>query len=207
MKIIEQSHEIMSVTPDLTLNIEAAGRVCYKSENLTVPGSADSLILRLIKSGHHSVLEHGSISVKFITDRGVTHELVRHRLASFSQESTRYCNYSSGKFNHEITCIRPVSLGSNCLSVDEWLTAMEDAERHYLNLIETGCTPEQARTVLPNSLKSEIVMTANPREWRHVLTLRCSKQAHPQIRALMIPLLNELKSINSVLFDDIMPSI
>lgn len=184
-------------------SIELAGRTCYKSEDKITANSAASFIERIIASGHHSVIEHINITVKFICDRGVTHELVRHRLASYSQESTRYANYSKDKFGKEITVIKPPFWSEDSSEYAEWRKAMEYAERSYMRLIGIGARPEQARSVLPNSLKTEIVMTCNIREWRHVLNLRCSKEAHPQIREIMLPLLSELHDKVPVVFDDI----
>ena len=183
--------------------IEVAGRTCYKSEDRITHDSARTFIKRIIESGHHSVIEHVNITVRFICDRGVSHELVRHRLASYSQESTRYANYSKERFGREITVIKPSFWHENTPEYLEWLTAMEQAERSYMKLIQLGASPEQARGVLPNNLKTEIVMTCNIREWRHVLNLRCSRTAHPQMRELMLPLLYELHEKLPILFEDI----
>ncbi len=205
MRIISPSYEILDM-PDgqaVLTRIELAGRTCYKSEDRITPDSAKSFAKRLLDSGHHSVIEHVNITVRFVCDRGVSHELVRHRLASYSQESTRYVNYSQGKFGHEIIVIKPLFWPEDSPEYKEWVLAMERAEKSYMELIGLGASPEQARSVLPNSLKSEIVMTCNIREWRHVLDLRCSKVAHPQMRELMLPLLNEFHERLPVLFDDI----
>ena len=174
---------------------------------------------------HESVIEHDNITVKFITDRGISHELVRHRICSFSQESSRYCNYSKDKFGNEISIIRPVWITNAQIAAvrkeDEnstssypfpedydpkvwiWLECMKRIECDYFDLIAQGWKPEEARSVLPNSLKTEIVMTANIREWRHVFKTRCSKKAHPQIRELMRPLLKDFQDRIPVLFDDL----
>ena len=183
--------------------IETAGRTCYKSEDKISADSSAGFVKRIIKSGHHSVIEHISVSVRFICDRGISHEIVRHRLAAYSQESTRYANYSMNKFGNEITVIKPYFWPEDSLEYLEWKKAMENAEQSYLKLLKSGARPEQARSVLPNSLKTEIVMTCNLREWRHVLELRCSKASHPQIRELMIPLLAEFHERIPVLFDDL----
>lgn len=191
MKIITASAIIMQHTPDLEATIELAGRVCYKSEDKITRHSAADFIGRLHESKHESVLEHGSITVRVICDRGVSHELVRHRIASFSQESTRYCNYGKGKFGGEITVIDPspafawTSTGDD---YQEWHDAMTHAEQAYLHMLARGASPQAARAVLPNSLKTEVVMTANPREWLHVFRLRTAPTAHPQMREIMIPL-------------------
>lgn len=205
MKIIPPSHEILFMPDPETMlkTIELAGRTCYKSEDLITKDSAAGFVGRILKSGHHSVIEHMNITVRFICDRGVTHELVRHRLAAYSQESTRYANYSRDKFRNEITVIRPFFWNENSPEYQEWVAAMQNAERSYMNLIMAGAKPEQARSVLPNSLKTEIVMTANLREWRHVIGLRCSKAAHPQIRELLLPLLAEFHEKIPAVFNDL----
>lgn len=161
------------------------------------------------------MLEHSTLSVRFICDRGVSHEIVRHRIASYAQESTRYCNYTKDKFDNEITFIDisdGIKLDSKVNSEDadtigliyyEWINAMHDAEWHYMNMISLGCTPQIARSVLPNSVKTELVMTANYREWRNFFKLRTAKDAHPQIREIAIPLCKELKGKIPIVFDDI----
>jgi thymidylate synthase (FAD) len=209
MKIISPSHEILYLPePEEILRIiEIAGRTCYKSEHKISHDSAKEFIKRIIKSGHESVIEHSFCTVKFICDRGVTHELVRHRLAAYSQESTRYANYSKDRFGSEITVIKPCFFKEGSKEYITWLKAMETAEKAYMDLLKMGATPQEARSVLPNSLKAEIVMSANFREWRHVLKLRCSKKAHPQIREIMIPLLKELHEKVPIIFDDIYENI
>jgi len=177
--------------------IERAGRTCYQSEP---KGETKAFIARIVRSEHHSVLEHINFSIRFITDRGVTHELVRHRLAAFSQESTRYCDYSG-----EVIFIRPVWYETgdkqHGMAEQTWLNAISDAEQYYRTCRGAGWTPQEARSVLPNSLKTEIVMTANLREWRHILRLRTALSAHPQMRALMLPLRQELIEIMPEIFD------
>jgi len=205
MKIISASHEILFIQDSASIlrYIEVAGRTCYKSEDKITQESSKGFVKGIIKSGHHSVIEHISITVRFICDRGISHELVRHRLAAFSQESTRYANYSKDKFGNEITVIKPVFWSEESEAYGFWLTAMKNAEDAYLNLLKTGAKAEEARSVLPNSLKTEVVMTCNLRQWRHVLNLRCSKAAHPQIREIMFPLLKELHEKIPVVFDDL----
>lgn len=208
MKIIEASYTIESEINGMEIlrQIEKVGRTCYKSEDKITNDSAIKFVAGLIKRGHEAMIEHNCLSVRFICDRGVSHELVRHRLASFGQESTRYCNYSSDKFGNEITVIQPLffdSMGNPALYLI-WVKAMEDAEKHYFKLLEYEATAQEARTVLPNSLKTEIVVTMNLREWRHFFKLRTESVAHPQMRELTIPLLIELKTLIPVIFDDIM---
>ena len=185
-------------------HLEQIARVCYKSEDhITKDGeSAKKLIRSLITSGHHAMLEHGVISVWFCCDRGISHELVRHRVASFAQESTRYCNYANDKFGNELTFIQ-LFFFEDSVRYSLWEQQMKDAEETYLDLIATGAKPEEARSVLPNSLKTEIVVTANYREWRHIFELRCAPNAHPQMRELMLPLLDEFAVRIPVLFGDI----
>ena len=205
MKIISPSHEILYLPDgeDVLKRIELAGRTCYKSENQITKDSAADFVKRIIDSGHHSVIEHVNITVRFICDRGVTHELVRHRLASYSQESTRYANYSKEKFGREITVIKPLFWKEDSEGYSEWLSAMEQAEKSYMRLIDLDASPERARSVLPNSLKTEIVITCNIREWRHIFGLRCSRSAHPQMREIMLPLLREFHDKIPMLFEDI----
>lgn len=185
--------------------IERAGRTAYKSEDRITEDSARRFVKMLISSGHHSVIEHYTLSARFICDRGVTHEMVRHRLASYTQESTRYCNYSQNKFGKEITVINPADFMTD-EQLTVWLLAMEAAERHYFALIEIGCKPQMARSVLPNSLKTEIVMTCNLREWRHFFTLRTAPSAHPQMRQVARQLLHAFREFIPVIFDGIADS-
>lgn len=210
MKVYAQSHQILDdISPDgmdELRKIELIGRMCYKSENPTMDDEKTKTFVRnLIKNGHESVIEHGKLSVIFTTDRGVTHELVRHRLASYTQESTRYCNYSLGKFGHEIAVVKPVDIDVKDPAYAIWRSECAQAEAWYFDMLEAGCKPEQARAVLPTCLKADICVTANYREWRHILKLRTGKGAHPQIRALMTDLLEELQQRIPVIFDDIEP--
>lgn len=183
MKIIKPSFELLDAVDGAAVlrKIEQCGRTCYRSEDRIAQDSAAKFVRNVIQRGHESVIEHVSITAKFICDRGVTHEIVRHRIASYSQESTRYCNYSGDKFDGELTFVSPCFWDENSVLYHTWESACFQAERHYLALIKTGgATPEQARAVLPNSLKTELVMTANLREWRHFFQFRCSERAHPQ---------------------------
>lgn len=211
MKIINASTEILTpITGDEIQRIEYAGRTCYKSEDKITDDSAKKFVENLIKRGHEAMLEHSSLSVKFICDRGVSHELVRHRLASFAQESTRYCNYSKDKFGNELTFIRPCFLKSGTDPYLYWENAMSDVEMYYFAMLDGGCTPQEARSVLPNSIKTEVVMTANYREWRHFFWLRAARKtgpAHPQMEELTVPLLKEVVNKIPVVFDDIYRSL
>lgn len=205
MQIIDARYEILDKIDGMEVlkKIERVARTCYKSEEYIKEGSAERLVKSLIDRGHEAMLEHYSFSIKFVCDRGVSHEIVRHRMASFAQESTRYCNYSKDKFGNELTFIKPCFFEKGEQKYNIWEISMERAEKTYFNLLSVGCTPEQARSILPNSIKTEIVMTANLREWRHFFKLRTAQAAHPQMRELTIPLLKELKEKIPVMFDDI----
>lgn len=205
MKIINPSFEIIGNVDGSAIvrHIEKCGRVCYKSEDRITDDSAEKFVAGIIQRGHEAVLEHASVTVKFICDRGVSHEIVRHRLASFCQESTRYCNYSSDKFGSEITVIRPCFTDENEMGFNRWKSICEAAERSYFMLLDFGWSPQEARAVLPNSLKTEVVMTANLREWRHFLKLRTDNAAHPQMREMARPLLCTMQELVPVVFDDI----
>jgi thymidylate synthase (FAD) len=208
MILVNPSFEVLAVTTLPLQLVELAGRTCYKSEGNISVNSAKQFAETLLRHGHESVIEHASATLKLTCDRGVTHELVRHRLASYSQESTRYCNYKGG-----ITFVIPPWVDivpgeyqSSRLIIyadDVWFWSMLQAETWYLHLLSMGWTPQQARSVLPNSLKTEIVVTANLREWRHILKLRTSKAAHPQMRELMLPILAYFKREVPELFNDI----
>ena len=183
--------------------IERSGRVCYKSEDKITVGSAREFVAMLIKRGHFAMLEHGGyIAVRIICDRGVTHEIVRHRIASYAQESTRFCNYSKAKFGSEVTFIdaRPHLPGK----VHElWVAMLEGTEERYLTLISMGISPQMARSVLPNATKTEIVVTMNPVAWRHFFELRTPETAHPQMREITRPMLRAFRERVPVLFDDV----
>jgi thymidylate synthase (FAD) len=229
MKIVKQWWMFEEKVNGLEIlkKIERAGRVCYKTEDAITDVSAGPRIRKWVESGHHSVIEHHNITVRIVTDRGVTHEIVRHRLASYSQESTRYCNYGQGKFGKEITVVLPVWFydqeeeiqkildemtrfkyapdlsDPEKMKVFAWTTAMIGAEASYMSLLSFGQTAQEARAVLPNSLKTELVMTANIREWRHFFKLRTSVAAHPQMRELAKSMLLGFQDVVPVLFDEL----
>jgi thymidylate synthase (FAD) len=219
MKIVKADYRIMKpdvddpdVYWDILQDITKSGRIAYADSFSTgrIPDAkAEEFVKRLIRDGHESVLEHVSMRVLFTVDRGVSHELVRHRLASFTQSSTRYCNYSQDKFGNEITVIRPCYLPDNASGAfNTWSRAMVDCENAYFMMLKQGCTPQEARAVLPNSLKTEVMMTTNLREWRHILNLRAAGSTgkpHPQMLEVMVPLLNELRLKMPALFEDIEP--
>lgn len=210
MRLVRPCAELICWTPDPMPLLEEAGRTCYKSEDKITEDSADAFVRKIRKRGHLSVIEHASATVGFVVDRGVSHELVRHRLASYSQESTRYCSYAGGVTfvippwikmepgEYERECRLPRQAGETSLEYAgrlTWVRAMWKAESSYLYLLKTmEWSPQQARSVLPNSLKTEIVMTANFREWMHVFNLRRSSAAHPQMREVMEPLQKEFQT-------------
>lgn len=208
MNVIKPSAELLTpIDSEWVLrHLERAGRLCYKSEDKsdgTVVGSSKFLKDKITR-GHESIIEHFSASVLFVCDRGVSHEIVRHRLASYSQESTRYCNYSKERFGREITVIEPCFADRwTPEQYKIWYNAMEAAERHYMHLLDTGVTPQEARAVLPNSLKTEIIMTANIREWRHFFKVRCAPEAHPQMREVANMALKLFREALPSLFEDI----
>ena len=165
--------------------------------------SSKDFVAMIIKRGHESVLEHEKITVRIICDRGVSHELVRHRIASYSQESTRYCNYSKAKFGNQLTFIKPYFWKEESPEYSIWVEMMKIIEENYLKMVSIGIEPQQARSILPNSLKTEIVVTMNLREWRHFFKLRTNRAAHPQMREIACPLLKEFQKKVPVIFDDI----
>lgn len=201
MEIVKPDHEFVDEIDGNAIlrKIERCGRVAYKSEDKITPISAIKFVRGIMIKGHHSVIEHVNITVKFICDRGISHELVRHRLCAFTQESTRYCNYKT----KGIKFISPFSSINSIKGDSFWVEAMRISNQCYDSMIDAGVSPQIARSVLPNSLKTEIVVTANLREWRHILELRTAESAHPQMRELMIPLLEDFKKLIPVIFDDI----
>lgn len=211
MKIIHPSHTFETPIAGehgraLLQLIERAARTCYKSECKITGDSAGEFVRKIAQVKKHvSVIEHASVTIRFVCDRGVSHEIVRHRIAAYSQESTRYCNYAKDQFGNEITVVEPPFWPVASEPWMQWKLACENAEAHYFALLKHGASPQEARSVLPNSLKTEIVMTANLREWRHVLSLRCAPAAHPQMRQLMIPVLDEFQKHLPELFDDLKP--
>jgi len=219
MKVVNPSVEILDPLDgqEILKRIERAGRTAYRSEDRITDTSAAGFVKMLIGRGHESVLEHEKITVRVVCDRGVSHELVRHRIASYTQESTRYCDYSRGKFGSEITVVLPpwwtdcydcegqriTAAGGQNKPFLVWLQACKSAESAYMRLRELGLSPQQARNVLPHSLKTEIVATMNLRQWRHFLKLRTRRDVHPQMRQVAAAILNELKRHIPVVFDDI----
>lgn len=207
MRVVQAGYEILDTLngEEILKKIERVARVCYKSEDKIGEGTAERMVKALIKRGHEAMLEHFSFLVKFTVDRGVSHELVRHRVASFAQESTRYCNYGH---EGEITVIKPLYLSDCGEDYNLWRKACVVAEKQYLDMLAYRFSPQEARAVLPNSLKTEVVMTANLREWRHFFSLRAcgtTGKPHPQMLEVAVPLLKEVKSLIPVVFDDLEP--
>lgn len=205
MKIIKPWFEILDEFDGMEMirKIEKIGRVCYKSEEKINNDSAKEFIFNILKRGHDSVIEHEKVSVRIICDRGVSHEIVRHRIASYSQESTRYCNYSKEKFGKELTLIKPVFWNEESEEYQLWFKTMKIIEETYNKFMEMGIEPQQARSILPNSLKTEIIVTMNLREWKHFFILRTAPNAHPQMREVACPILQEFKKRIPIIFDDI----
>ena len=207
MKIIDPSYTIIRPCAldavsrkDALHAIANAARTCYKST-----GTDDAtLVMQLVRSGHEAMLEHYGLTVCFVVDRGVSHEIVRHRMASYAQESTRYCNYGKDKFDGQISVICPFTPESKAF--DDWIWACRIAESAYISMTRNGTPPELARSVLPHALATELVMTANLREWRHFLALRAvgtTGRPHPQIQQVALPLLRELAAWLPEVFDDL----
>lgn len=205
VKIVEPSFEILTPIDgkNILKHIERCGRTCYQSFDKASEDSYLRFVQHVVERHHESVIEHFSITVKFIIDRAIANELVRHRLASFSQESTRYCSYIKDKFSNEICVIKPVELKEDNVAYKTWLETMIAIEKAYFDMSAAGEKPETARSVLPCCLKTEIVVTANLREWRHIFSMRCSSAAHPDIRFVMRPLRDEFKRQIPILFDDL----
>jgi len=201
LRVIDPSVIIIDCS-NIMRTIERGGRICYKSEDKICEGSDAQLIKRLKNMKHESVLEHSLITVQIVTDRGVTHELVRHRLCAFSQESTRYCNYGKDKFGG-VTFIRPYFFSqTNPHLYNLWVESCQKAESTYLDMLKNGATAQEARSVLPNSLKTEIQVSANVREWNHIFKLRTHRDAHPQMQQIMIPLAQNFYSRWPFLFEE-----
>lgn len=221
IKIITPSVEIINNEDvhNFYLRIEEAGRTAYKSEGKITPDSSKPFIQGLLKSGHLSVLEHVSLSVRVITSRGVTHEIVRHRLGSYTQESTRYCKYDNG-----LTVIRPsffrhIPLGEFKDTMDisavshgymspaefVWCSHMVQCEYDYTEMLNNGCTPQQARGVLPNDLKTEIIITYNLRQWLHFFDLRYhgkTGKPHPDMKEVATLIFNGFMELLPEIFNE-----
>lgn len=206
MRIVNPSHTFITpLNRDATLKrIEECGRVCYRSEHKITEDSAPKFVRMVVEMGHHSVIEHCALTVKFVTDNGILRELTRHRIGvSFSVESTRYCSYDKEQFGKEVSFVKPSALKEGELVYNYWYGACLNAEGAYFAMLDNGARPEIARSALPLCTATTIVMTANLREWRHVLRLRCAPAAHPDMRALMKPLLADFNGALPEIFGDV----
>ena len=204
MKIVKPVVEIEKVDyTKIMKNLERACRTCYRSENNITEESYKTLLKNCINRGHESILEHEKITIRMICDVGVYKDLTRHRIASFSIESTRYCNYGKDKFENEIKFIEPVNIDEISEIYEEWKTACSEIEKHYLKMASLGATPDQMRMILPHSTAAQVTMTANIREWKHILALRANAHAHPAVEQVMIPLLIHFKEKMPEIFDNI----
>ena len=178
--------------------IERACRTCYRSEDKISEESYKNLLTNCLNRGHESVLEHEKITVRIYSDIGTYKDLTRHRFASFSVESTRYCSYNKDKYGNEIAVVNPVYMEDKEV-FETWKKAIEDMEKAYMKMKELGASTDMCREVLPHSTAAEYTMTANIREWKHILELRTTNHVHPAIRQILIPLL--------LLFKEQMPEI
>lgn len=208
MNIIEPSTSLVGFIDGVAMlkNIEIAKRICYQSDDKITEDSYLQSVKDLVARKHEAMLEHASVSVMFTVDRGVANEITRHRVASFAQSSTRYCNFSQDKFGNEITVIRPLFFQEGTVAYDEWKESCERAESAYFSLLSLGMKPEQARDVLPLSTMTKLMMTANLREWRHFFKLRAcgtTGKPHPQMLQVAVPLLGDFKRRIAVAFDDL----
>ena len=207
MKVVKPDWRIVALTEAdptrLLKHLEAMGRICYQSEDAITDISYDKFLRGIIKRGHEAVLEHATVTAVVICDRGISHEIVRHRIAAYCQESTRYCNYSKGKFGNEITVVEPPFWDPDGPEAAVWHESCLRAETAYFELLDMGCTPQEARDVLPNSTKTQIAITMDIREWRHFFRLRCGKGAHPQMIEIACKGLIEFYDYFPCLFEDI----
>ena len=203
MQLVNQSVEVMTKIPkDLLQQIELAGRVCYKSEAKITAKSAEKFVANLIMRGHESVLEHWAATFRVICDRGITHELVRHRIGAYSQESTRYCNY--GNTGVKIINAFPRDLGVNGRKIQNvFQKSVSRAAADYRELLSLGVAPQMARSVLPTALKTEIIISYNLRQLRHFFRLRAAPSAHPQMQEIAGALLYYFRKTQPALFSDV----
>ena len=204
MKIIEPWIQVENFDgKQIMKNLEKACRTCYRSEGLITEDSYSKLLKNCINRGHESILEHEKITIRMYVDIGVYKDLTRHRHASFSIESTRYCNYGKDKFDNEIKFIKPCNIDEDSELYSNWIRAMSFIEKEYIAMSKNGATPDQMRMILPHSTAAEVTMTANIREWKHILGLRCAKMTHPAIRQVLIPLLLKFKEEMPEIFEEI----
>ena len=204
MKIIEPLVEVENFDGlKIMKNIERACRTCYRSEDKITEDSYKNLIKNCVNRGHESVLEHEKITVRLTCDIGVYKDLTRHRIASFSIESTRYCNYGKDKWDNQIKFIKPCNIEGDSELYSNWVGTMDFIEKEYIAMSKNGATPDQMRMILPHSTAALVTMTANIREWKHIFSLRCTKHAHPAVEQVMIPLLLHFKQNMPEIFENI----
>jgi thymidylate synthase (FAD) len=209
MKIIDPTFEYISAPTRVEAYeiIATAMRNCYRAELNAMPATDEKMVEKAMKERHLSLLEFVDVSVNITCDRGVTHELVRHRLCSFAQESTRYCNYSGEKFGRELTFVYPWwTCNAGALDTKKyaiWEDAMRTAEARYMQMLDEGGSAQEARSVLPNSLAAKIAVKANLREWIHIFRMRCDTPAHPDMRVTMMPILISMLDLYPVVFQPV----
>ena len=205
VKIIEPKVEIITpIDGDYILkHLELCARNCYKSEDKITTDSAKTMIKKLLEMGHEAMIEHFAITVKLTTDVGAYKDLTRHRMASFAIESTRFCNYSKGKYGNELTFMRPSNMEEGSEIYNIWYKTMEMIENSYMEMAAKGAKADQLRIMLPHSTKADVIMTANIREWRHIFKLRCAPAAHPSVQEIMLLLLKEFRKQIPIFFEDI----
>lgn len=204
MKIIEPTMQVEKVDyKQIMKNLERACRTCYRSEGKITEESYKTLLKNCINRGHESILEHEKVTIRMVCDIGVYKDLTRHRIASFSIESTRYCNYGKDKFDNEIKFIKPVNMEEGTELYNRWYSTCKTIEENYIEMSKLEATPDQLRMLLPHSTAAEVTMTANIREWKHIFSLRCTKHTHPAVEQLMIPLLLKFKKEMPEIFDNI----
>lgn len=203
MKIVEPWIEVEKIDGiKIMKRIERACRTCYRSEGSVTEDSYKNLLKNCLNRGHESVLEHEKITVRIYSDIGSYKDLTRHRFASFSVESTRYCSYDKNKYGNEISVINPVYMEDKDV-YETWKHGIEEMEKTYMKMKELGATTDMCREILPHSTAAEYTMTANIREWKHILSLRTTNHVHPAIRQVLIPLLLLFKEQMPEIFNEV----
>ena len=203
MRIVEPWIKVEKIDgKQIMKRIERACRTCYRSEGKVTEDSYKTLLKNCITRGHESVLEHEKVTVRIYDDLGSYKDLTRHRFASFSVESTRYCSYDKDKFGNEIAFMNPVYIEDEEM-YKVWKETMQQIEKNYIKMKELGATTDMCRELLPHSIAAEYTMTANIREWKHIFSLRANSHVHPSIRQVMIPLLKYFKEQMPEIFDEV----
>lgn len=203
MRIVEPWIKVEKIDgTKIMKKIERACRTCYRSEGNITEDSYKKLLNNCITRGHESVLEHEKVTVRIYSDIGSYKDLTRHRFASFAVESTRYCSYDKDKYGNEIAFMNPVYMEDK-ETYETWKNTMQEIEKSYIKMKELGATTDMCREILPHSTAAEYTMTANIREWKHILSLRTTNHVHPSIRQVLIPLLKYFKVQMPEIFDDV----